>query len=82
MPLFKLNTLILKKNERILTPESIPSFCVPPTLESYRNSINKRRSSSIVSGELDLLILSSIYAFSYVFLFLKFQSRGIKCYYC
>ena len=49
MPLFKLNSLILKKNERILTPESIPTFVVPPTLDSFRNSIKQRRNSTISS---------------------------------
>ncbi len=52
MPLLKLNSLVLKKNERILTPESIPTFVVPPTLESYRNSINQRRNSSTSTRKL------------------------------
>ncbi len=49
MPLLKLNSLVLKKNDRILTPESIPIFVVPPTLESYRNH---RRNSSTSTRKL------------------------------
>ena len=47
MPLLKLsnNNMLLKLNERIITPDSIPVFVLPPTLDSCRNS----RSLSISS---------------------------------
>jgi hypothetical protein len=62
MPLLKLsnnsnnNNMILKLNERIITPDSIPVFVLPPTLDSCRNSRLVQRSLSISSRMLFFLV--------------------------